>query len=124
MAYLVVVIVDDLDHCSPILDAWEAAGVTGVTILDSCGIGRIRQKNIRDDFPLLPTLRNLLRSEEHHHRTMFSVVETEEQVHTLAEAAQSVVGDFDQPYTGFMFVVSLHQVFGLKKPPLKPENDQ
>jgi nitrogen regulatory protein PII len=124
MAYLVVVIVDDLDQCNPILDAWETAGVTGVTILESYGIGRIRQKSIRDDFPLMPTLRNLLRSEEHHHRTLFSVVETEKQVQVLAEAAQSVVGDFDQPDTGFMFVVPLHQVFGLNKPPLRPESNQ
>ena len=42
MAFLVVLIVDDVDKCRPILDAWEAAGAGGVTILESSGIGRVR----------------------------------------------------------------------------------
>ena len=39
MSYLVVLIVDDPDDCPSILDAWEAAGVSGVTILESSGLG-------------------------------------------------------------------------------------
>jgi len=116
MAYLVVAIIDDIDDCHPVMDAWEEAGAGGVTILESSGIGRIRQSQIRDDFPILPSLHEILRNKERHHRTLFSVVETEEEVQALVKAARSVLGDFNQPDTGFLFVIALHQVFGLETP--------
>ncbi len=115
MAYLVVLVLDDLDQCPDLLDAWEEAGVRGVTILESSGIGRVRQAAIRDDLPLMPSLKDLLRTEESHHRTLFSVVETKAEVDTLVQVAQSVVGDFSQPRTGLLFVVALDQVLGLHK---------
>ena len=121
MAYLVVLVIDNLDHCHPVLDAWEEAGVTGVTILESSGIGRARRAGLRrDDYPLMLSLTDILQSKERHHRTVFSVVDTDEQVEMLAKAAQAVLGDFDQPHTGMLFAVELHRVYGLKKPPLRP----
>ena len=116
MAFLVVLIVDDVDKCRPILDDWEAAGAGGVTILESSGIGRVRRSQIRDDFPLLPSLRDMFRHDEYHHRTMLSVVKTEDDVRALVKAAESVLGDLDRPDTGFLFVVALHQVLGLNTP--------
>lgn len=115
MAYLVVLVLDDIDQCTPILEAWEETGVRGITILESSGIGRVRRAAIRDDLPLMPSLLNLMRSKESHHRTLFSVVESQERVQALVEAAQSVVGDFSQPHTGVLFVVELVQVYGLNK---------
>jgi nitrogen regulatory protein PII len=123
MAYLVVLIIDNLDHCHPVLDAWEELGVSGVTILESSGIGRARRAGLRrDDYPLMLSLTDILQSKERHHRTVFSVVDTEEQAEALAEAAQAVTGDFNDPHTGLMFVVELHRVFGRGKPPLRPED--
>lgn len=115
MAYLVVLVLDNVDQCHPLLDAWEAVGVRGVTVLESSGIGRMRRTSMRDDFPLLPSLTRIFQSQEHHHRTLFSVVENEEQAQKLIDAAQSVVGNFNQPHTGLLFVIPLHQVVGLHK---------
>lgn len=115
MAYLVVLVLDDPDLSDALLDAWEAAGVRGVTILESSGIGRVRRAALRDDMPLMPSLRNIMRGEEEHHRTFFSVVESEEQVETLAAAAQQVVGDFSQPNTGLVFALPISHVHGLHK---------
>lgn len=115
MAFLVVLVLDDIDQCNPLLDAWEAAGVRGVTVLESSGIGRVRRANMRDDLPLLPSLQRMFQGQEHHHRTLFSVVESEEQAQKLIDAAQAVVGDFSQPHTGLLFVIPLQQVVGLHK---------
>ena len=41
MSYLVVLIVDDPEDCPTILDAWDDLGVSGVTILESTGMGRV-----------------------------------------------------------------------------------
>lgn len=115
MSYLVVLIVDDPDDCPAILDAWEAAGVTGVTILESSGLGRLRRAGLRDDLPLMPSLHDLLGTREIHHRTLLSVVEEQSRVDEMVAIARKVIGDLDQPHTGFLFVIPVLQVYGLGK---------
>ena len=115
MSYLVVLIVDDLDDCPAILDAWEAAGVLGVTILASTGIGRMRRAGLRDDMPLMPSLQDLFESEEVQHRTLLSVVDSQELVDKMIAIAQQVIGNLEDPHTGFLFVVPVIQAYGLGK---------
>ena len=115
MFYLVMLVLDDLNQCRDVLDAWEAAGAPGVTILDSTGLGRVRRAGIRDDLPLMPSLSNLLRLEEDHHRTLFSIVEGKSQVEAIVQATRAVVGELDQENTGLLFVVPVSQVYGLRQ---------
>jgi nitrogen regulatory protein PII len=120
MAYLVVLVLDDPDLCRDVLDAWEAAGAPGVTILDSSGLGRVRRASIRDDIPLMPSLSDLFRRQEDHHRTLFSVVKDQSQVEAIAQATQAIIGELDRGHTGLLFVVPVSQVYGLHK---KRESD-
>jgi nitrogen regulatory protein P-II 1 len=113
MSYLVILIVDNVDHCPPILDAWEEAGVTGVTILASTGLGHFRRAGLRDDLPLMPSLSDLLEGDEVHHRTLLSVVDNQEMADKMVEIAQRVIGDLEDPNTGFLFVLPVLQVYGL-----------
>jgi nitrogen regulatory protein PII len=115
MSYLVVLVLDDPDRCGDVLDAWEAAGAPGVTILDSSGLGRVRRAGIRDDVPLIPSLSNLFRHQEDHHRTLFSVVKDQSQVEAIAQATQAIIGELDRGHTGLLFVVPISQVYGLHK---------
>jgi nitrogen regulatory protein P-II 1 len=115
MSYLVVLIVDDIDNCPAILNAWEGAGALGVTILASTGLGRIRRAALRDDMPLIPSLQDLIEGEEVHHRTLFSVVDSQELVDKMVAIAQHIIGDLENPHTGFLFVVPISQVYGLGK---------
>ncbi len=115
MSYMVVLVVNDVEQCPVVLDAWEAAGVLGVTILASTGLGRVRKAGLRDDMPLLPNLHDLFEKEEVQHRTLFSVVETQEMVDRMAALVEQIIGDLDDPHTGFMFVVPVSQVFGFGK---------
>jgi nitrogen regulatory protein PII len=120
MAYLVVFVLDDPDLCRDVLDAWEAAGAPGVTILDSSGLGRVRRAGIRDDVPLMPSLSDLFRRQEDHHRTLFSVVKDQSQVEAITQATQAITGELDRGHTGLLFVVPVSQVYGLHK---KRESD-
>ena len=74
MSNPVVFVIDDPDRSHEILDAWEDVGVKGITILESTGLGHVRQGGIRDDLPLIPSLGELYKLTETHNRTMFSVV--------------------------------------------------
>jgi nitrogen regulatory protein PII len=113
MSYLVVLIVDNPDDCPNILESWDEIGVKGATILNSTGMGRIKKAGLLDDFPLVPRLEDFLKVREEEHRTLFSVVEDEATVDRMAAAAQHIIGDLDEPHTGFMFVVPVLKAFGL-----------
>lgn len=115
MNYLVVLIVNDIDDSPAILDAWEAVGILGVTILASTGLGHIRRAGLRDDLPLMPSLQDLFESEEVQHRTLLSVVDSQELVDKMVAIAQQVIGNLEDPHTGFLFVVPVIQVYGLGK---------
>ncbi len=114
MAHLVVFVLDNLEQYSAILEAWEEAGAPGVTILESTGLRRLRGA-MRDDLPLLPSLRDVLASQELRHRTLFTVVADEALVERIVAATEQVVGDFSQHRTGLLFVVPVTRVLGLEK---------
>lgn len=115
MTQLVVLIVDDPGDCPTILEAWEAIGVTGVTILESTGLGRYKRSGMRDDLPLMPSLRDLFESKEVHHRTLLSVVEDEALVDEMVRSAQKIIGDLEEGHTGFLFVVPVSRAYGFGK---------
>lgn len=115
MTQVVVLIVDNPDDCGPILTKWESIGVTGVTIFESSGLGRLRRAGYRDDLPILPSLSDLFQQDEIRHRTLVSVVEDPPKVEEMVAAAHSVIGDLDEAHSGFLFVVPVTKAYGLGK---------
>ncbi len=111
--FLIVLVVDDIDYCPKVLDAWEEAGVTGITILESSGLGRIRQAGLREDMPLIPSMHDIYQFGEIHHRTLLSVVKSQEMVDKIVGVSQEIIGNLDDPHTGFLFVVPVLQTYGL-----------
>ena len=114
MVNLLVFVLNDRNQCGDIVDAWKAAGVSGITILESTGLGR-SQVGIRDDVPLMPGLSDLLANRELHHRTLFSVIEDEATLERVIAATERVIGDFTRHHTGLLFVVPVTRVLGLEK---------
>ena len=114
MANLLVLVLDNPDQCHAILDAWEGAGVTGVTILESTGQARLRQA-LRDDLPLMPSLRDLLAGSELHHRTLFSVIGDDEILERAIAATERTIGDLDTHHSGVLFVMPVTRVLGLQR---------
>ncbi|MBK8904846.1 MAG: hypothetical protein IPM53_26945 [Anaerolineaceae bacterium] len=110
---MILLILDDVNQCSSILESWEAQGVGGVTILESTGLGRVRKMSIRDDIPLMPSLSRLLQNREERHRTLFTVVEGEEMVDKVIQATEAVLGDLEQAHNGVLFVLPVSRVRGL-----------
>lgn len=110
---MVLLIVDDLNRCPDVLEAWSAAEVPGITVLDSTGMGRLKKDGIMDNLPMMPSLSDLFRTQEHRHRTIFSVVEGEEKVDQLIGIAEDILGDLDRPGSGVLFVLPVARVVGL-----------
>jgi nitrogen regulatory protein PII len=115
MPNMIVVVMSDLGKCKDVLDAWEKFGVTGVTIVESLGLQKVKQMHARrDDLPLMPSLRSLIESEEYHHRTAFAVVEDDFDVDGLVAATERAVGSFDAPNSGILFVVPVTRALGMR----------
>ncbi|MGB9672906.1 MAG: P-II family nitrogen regulator [Anaerolineales bacterium] len=117
MGFLVVLIVNEPKHVAGILEKWESIGIRGITILESSGHGRIKRAGLLENIPIITSLENLEEISEVHHRTLFSVVEQENLVDRMAEAAQEVIGDLNEEHTGFFFVVPVLKAIGLQHRP-------
>src|SRR5574342_48448 len=100
MPVLLVAIIDDLSKIWDVIDEWERLGVSGATIYDSSGLNKARQ--LRDDLPLFPSVRELL--------------EDEVDVEALVRATEKIVGPLDSPHTGILFTVPVLKVWGLRRP--------
>ena len=114
MYQMVMLVLDDVNQCTPIVEAWEATGVSGITIFESTGMGRIRANAQKDNLSIMPSLISILRSREEHHRTMFTVVDSDEMVDKLIEVTQSFVGDMMRPDKGVIFVLPVSRVVGMR----------
>ena len=119
MYHMIIFVMNHPDECGKLLEAWEAAGITGITILESSGLGRLRGHAAHDDIPLMPSLHDILKTKETRHRTLFSVVDSEEKVDAILKATQEVVGDLDLEDTGFLFVLPVSRAHGMSRPPGK-----
>ncbi len=115
MANLLVLVLDELEKFPAILDAWEQAGIPGITVLDSVGSRHLQERARRDDVPLMPSLRALFARDEAHNRTLFTVIEDDAVLERAITAAQNVVGDFMQPHTGILFVMPVSRTWGVPK---------
>lgn len=115
MANLLVLVLDDLEKFTAVLEAWKQAGVPGVTVLDSVGAQHLAERAQRDDVPIMPSLRSLFAGEETHNRTLFTVIEDAAVLERAIAAAQSVVGDFMEPHTGILFVMPVTRTWGVPK---------
>ena len=116
MPSLIVIVIPSVERCQDVLDAWEECGVTGITIIETAGLNRLREIRARgDDLPLFPSLHQLLEGEEYHHRTAFTVVDDDFELDRLVDATrQAVGGDFNAPNSGLLFIVPAARAYGLR----------
>ena len=116
MNYIVVLVMDDVSYSPEILDAWEKAGVGGITIFETSGLARERRKHgYRDDVPLMPTIRSFLQGREEPHQTIFSIVDNEVMVERLIAVTEAITGKLSQPNTGILFAIPVSHVAGLPR---------
>ena len=114
--YLVLFVLHDPDYLEELLAAWEGLGVSGVTVLYSTGLGRLRQrKGMRDDLPLMPSLQDFYEAPEDLSRTLFTTVPEHDMVDALLAATRNIIGSLDDPNTGLLLVMPVAEAYGLNK---------
>ena len=114
--YMVMFVLHDPSFLKDVLEAWDATGVSGVTIFPSTGLRRLQTLDVlREDIPLIPSLEDLIQQEERLNRTLFTIVDGDEMVDKVVEATQSVIGDLNNPNTGILTVLPVVKAYGLDR---------
>jgi hypothetical protein len=115
--FMIMYILNDPSHLSPIMKAWKESGSSGITIFDTTGTGTLHRRGYRDDLPLMPSLVDLLSQQDEEHKTLVTIVEDEATADRIVQVTQEIVGDFTRHDAGVLCVVPVLKVFGLNKPP-------
>lgn len=110
--HMVMFVLDDPDTLDKVLEAWDAIQVSGVTIIESTGINR-RAKARQVGAPFMAGINRMMGSAMEGHYTLFTIVKGEQMVDACIRAAESVVGDLDQPNSGVLAAWPLTNVKGV-----------
>jgi len=105
---LLLVVLNDPEKLDDILSGFVELGITGATIINTEGMGRL----LSHDIPIFAGLQTLISRSRPQNRTIFSVVE-DEKVEPAMALLQDVCGDLNRPATGIAFTIPLSRVVGL-----------
>lgn len=109
--YMIMLVLDNPDRLSAILDAWEGIGIRGATIVESTGMQRLHRKSV--------PMRYVFQSPgilEEGHLTLFVIVSGEHLVQDCLHTTEQVIGDLDGPNTGVFAAWPLALVRGVPRP--------
>ena len=110
--YMLIMVLDDTAHLNDVLNAWDQAGVGGVTILESTGINRVLRRHSAD--MAFVGFSQMFGSGRVGHNTLFTVIDSLEMAETAVAATETVLGDLSKPDTGIIFVLPVAKTWGME----------
>ena len=110
--HLLVDVLEHTEQLSAILEGFAKIGVTGTTILDSIGMGRILMQS-GADIPAIDVIREALAKGKPTNKTIFAVIHDKGTVEKAIGVIRSFCGDLNDPGKGILFTVSLEYAEGL-----------
>lgn len=113
MSSMIVLVIHDLSQFDELLDRWHDAGAPALTMFDCVGTRGPSEQSRRDDLPLMPTIRDLLQSDEAPRKMIFSIV-PDELVDPIVDATVEMLGDLSEEGKGILFVLPVARVVGLR----------
>lgn len=104
---LLVVILNRVELLDDLLSYFVEEGVSGATVVDSVGMGRIIAT-----MPIFAGFRDLMAGNRPTNKTILAVVDSR-MMPTLEEGITKVLGDLSKPGTGLFFTLPISRVRGL-----------
>lgn len=116
--YLLLVVLEDVDILPKLLERWHAIGVPGTTIVRS--MGGYHAISWLERLGLTVLGREV--EEETQQRLLISVIPDEELLEQAIAETEQLVGSFDRPHSGILFVLPVLRTLGVhKRRPPSPE---
>jgi nitrogen regulatory protein PII len=108
MMKLVTIVLNKIELLEDLLSAFLEIGVSGATVIDSVGMGRI----LSHDVPIFAGLRSAFPGTSPVNKTIF-VVTDDAMLDDILTVIEDVCGDLTKPGTGLVFVVSVEHALGM-----------
>ena len=118
--YMIMFILHDSAHLDDVVQAWQQAGVTGVTLLESTGAYK-RQQLTHLGARYLFAVPRMVDAEQTSH-TLITIVPDAATVQTCIDAVEGIVGNLDRPNTGVLAAWELDIVRGVPTTLRTPED--
>ena len=106
---LLIAVINQEEKLDEILSGLMELGVTGATIINSEGMGRV----LSHDIPIFAGLETLASLSRPQNQTIFSVIREDSKVDAVIALLQEICGDFENPATGIVFTLPVSRVVGL-----------
>ena len=108
--HLLIAVVNQEEKLEEVLSGFMEIGVTGATVINSEGMGRLLAREV----PIFAGLAALQRRTRPRNQTLFAVIQDDAKVDRALALLQEVCGSLDEPGTGIAFTVPVTRVVGLK----------
>lgn len=106
---LLVAVINHEDRIEEILRSFLDIGISGATVIDSHGMGKL----LGGEMPDFAKLQTLVAGTRPRNQTLFSVIDDPAKTEAALEAIQRICGSFSSPATGIAFTIPLSRVIGL-----------
>lgn len=106
---LLIAVINQEERMEEILSGFLEIGITGATLVNSEGMGRL----LASEVPIFAGLQALAGRTRPRNQTVFSVLD-DDKVDAALALLQEVCGDFSQPATGIVVTLPVNRVLGLK----------
>ena len=108
---LLVIFLAEYKYLEKILEKFKELKISGVTILDSSGVGRTSLH--RQWIPAVASLHKLWEREGDPSKTLFAVTDSEETALKAIDALKEIFGDLNKAETALAFMIPIENVTGL-----------
>lgn len=105
---LLVCVLNRDEKLEGLLAKFAEIGVTGATVIESRGMGRV----LSQELPAFGALKDIGSLTRDKNVTIFSVVQDAEILRKARKAIEEICGDFNTPSTGIVFTVPVSSVMG------------
>lgn len=109
--HLLIAVINHEEKVDEVLAGLLELGVTGATVLNSEGMGRL----LSHENPIFAGVAALAARSRPRNQTLLSVIREEAKVEKVFAMLQEVCGSFDVPATGIAFTVPVSHVIGLSE---------
>ncbi len=105
---LLILILNKEEYLEDILSLFIELGISGATILDSVGMGRV----VTHDIPIFAGFRDLMAGSRPYNKTILSVID-EETIPEVVRAIKGVCVDMAEEGSGLMFTLPVNKLWKL-----------
>ena len=112
--YLLVNVVERSEQLPRIMEQFARIGITGSTVFDSTGMGRVLMKT-RATLPVMQQINKVTTDLESSNKTVLTVIKEKNRLHEAIKIVKSLCGDLSKPGKGILFVLPIDIVEGVSE---------